>query len=74
MIVSGRKVTATVLRNAFGLDGDEHLLGFVAVGTPSAEPSPIARPEPGEHLSGWSSASRCESAPKVDPIIGPVKP
>jgi nitroreductase len=58
MIVSGRKVTAAALRKAFGLAEDEHLLGFVAVGTPSGEPSPIARPDPGEHLSIWPSASR----------------
>lgn len=54
MIVSGRKVTTAAVRKAFGLTEDEHLLGFVAVGTPSAAPTAIARPEPDEHLSTWS--------------------
>ncbi|MCV0395738.1 MAG: nitroreductase [Rhizobiaceae bacterium] len=57
MIVSGRKVTATALRKAFGLENDEHLLGFVAVGTPPAEPAPIARPEADERLSIWRASS-----------------
>lgn len=53
MIVSGKKVATEAVRKAFGLASDEHLLGFIAVGTPSAEPAPAARPDADEHLSIW---------------------
>jgi nitroreductase len=57
MIVSGRKVATTALRKAFDLANDEHLMGFVAIGTPSAESPPITRPEPEAHLSVWSPSA-----------------
>lgn len=53
MIVSGRKVTARVLRHSLGLEEDEHLLGFVAVGTPSGGVPDKTRPFPGDRLSTW---------------------
>ena len=54
MIVSGRKVKAERFRQAFGLSQGEHLVGFVAVGTPSAPPSPIERPQVDDHFRDWS--------------------
>ena len=54
MIVSGRKVKAERFRQAFGLSQGEHLVGFVAIGTPSAPPSPIERPQVDDHFRDWS--------------------
>jgi nitroreductase len=56
MIVSGKKVTSAVLRNAFAGAADEHLMGFVAIGTPSDGPPRPQRPEPEDHLSTWIPA------------------
>jgi nitroreductase len=56
MIVSGRKVATAALRNAFSLPADEHLMGFIAVGTPSSEPPIVERPAPETHLSTWVPA------------------
>ena len=52
MIVSGRKVQSRLLQAAFAPTGSEHLVGFVAIGTPTAEPSPRDR-HPGS-LAHWS--------------------
>lgn len=54
MIVSGKKVKAGRFRQAFGLSDGEHLVGFVAIGTPSAPPSPIERPQVDDYLKDWS--------------------
>jgi nitroreductase len=53
MMVSGRKVHAQSLRKAFGLAGDEHLVGFVSIGTAQAEPPPIERPQARDRLTEW---------------------
>jgi hypothetical protein len=45
-----------VLRNAFAGAADEHLMGFVAIGTPSDGPPRAQRPEPEDHLSTWIPA------------------
>ena len=53
MIVSGQKVRTKALREAFGLASDEHLVGFIALGTPESPPRPADRPAAGEHLAHW---------------------
>lgn len=53
MMVSGRKVHTQSLQKAFDLAGDEHLVGFVSIGTPSAEPAAIERPQASDRLTEW---------------------
>jgi len=53
MIVSGHKVRTKALREAFGLASDEHLVGFIAIGTPESAPKPIDRPAGRDHMVDW---------------------
>lgn len=53
MIVSGDKVTTSVLRTGLGITPSEHLVGFIAVGTASKTPRPRAELDPVSKLSLW---------------------
>ena len=55
-MVSGRRVRSPVLRLAFRLAQNDHLVGFVMLGTVSAEAGskPASRRASGQILSSWS--------------------
>lgn len=53
MIVSGDKVATRVLRDGLGLGPAERLLGFVAIGMVSKQPTATERPEVDDVLSIW---------------------
>lgn len=52
-IVSGQRVHSRSMRSAFALNGFEHLVGFVALGTPSGPIKELPRKCPDEILGIW---------------------
>jgi nitroreductase len=53
MMVSGRKVTASAMRKAFELAINEHLVGFVSIGSANPEPRDTKRAKVDEVLTSW---------------------
>ena len=55
-MVSGRRVRSPIFRNAFGLAEADHLVGFVMLGTATAEAGskPALRRTADQILSDWS--------------------
>lgn len=53
MIVSGEKTSTTALRIVFGLGSNEHLIGFVALGTVTSPPPVKSRPPVDDHFAIW---------------------
>lgn len=52
-MVSGDKVATRALQEGIGLGSSEQLLGFIAFGTPTRQPSAIERPKAEDVLSVW---------------------
>lgn len=57
IMLSGERTRAPQLLSALGLTGNEELMGFASIGTPSETPKPKTRPPLSDHLTGWTPPS-----------------
>jgi nitroreductase len=57
MAVSGEKLATAALRGAFGLEANERLLCFIAVGTPEKRRGPRDEPDLAVRLQRWDPLS-----------------
>jgi nitroreductase len=56
-MVSGARLRMQTMRSAFALGPTEHLVGFIALGTPTEVPRPARRRPASEVLSVWAGSS-----------------